>query len=65
MALTTVLDGLYSRESYMYEGGWRSYENGVSQGEVRVINGILSYASTIYRRSWPRRDEILWATVKP
>lgn len=65
MGLRTTLDDLYERASYMYGGGWISYENGVSPGETRVINEILSYASIVRRRAWPRKDEILWAPVRP
>lgn len=66
MALMTTLDGFYTRESYMYGGGWMSYERGVTIGTVRVINGILSQAWTIHKSRWPfGKDEILWSSVKP
>jgi hypothetical protein len=64
MALTTTLDGFYIRESYMYGGGWKSYEDGVQIGTVRVINGVLSQAWQIYKRRW-RKDEVLWKNVEP
>lgn len=64
MALVTTLDGFYSRESFMYGGGWKSYENGVTIGTVRVINGVLSQAWTIHKRRW-LKDEVLWKNVEP
>ena len=64
MALMTTLDGFYERESFMYGGGWRSRENGVRKGEVRVINGVLSQAWLVYRKAWPRKDEVLWKNVE-
>jgi hypothetical protein len=64
MGLRTTLDGFYERASYMFGGGWISYESGVQPGTVRVINGILSQAWQVRKRRW-RKDEILWAPVKP
>jgi hypothetical protein len=64
MTLKTVLDGFYERASYMYGGGWISYERGVQAGTVRVINGILSQAWNIERRRW-RKDKVMWKNVEP
>lgn len=64
MTLRTILDGFYERESYMYGGGWKSRENGVRMGAVRVINGTLSYAAIVYRHRFTT-DEVLWAAVEP
>jgi hypothetical protein len=65
MSMTTILDDFYTRASYMYGGGWHSYENGVRKGEVRVINDVLSKAISVRRRGWFRKDEVLWASVDP
>lgn len=65
MGMTTILDGFYQRESYMYGGGWVSHENGVSLGTVRIIDGTLSQAWNIRRKGWPRKDEVLWKNVEP
>jgi hypothetical protein len=64
VGLRTTLDGLYERESYMYGGGWKSHENGVSVGTVRVINGILSQAWNVRKRRF-RKNEVLWKNVEP
>jgi len=65
MGLKTTLDGLYERESFMYGGGWVSRERGVMDGDVRVINGILSRAWNIARHRWPRKDRVMWTAVDP
>lgn len=65
MALKTILDGFYERQSFMYGGGWVSHERGVKIGDVRVINGILSKAWCIHWRRWPRKPEVLWSNVAP
>lgn len=64
MGLNVTLDGFYERASYMYGGGWVSYERGVQPGTVRVINGILSQAWNIERRGW-RKDKVMWKNVEP
>ena len=56
---------MYSRPSYMYGGGWKSYERGLNPGTVRVINGILCKAWSQNKRSWFRKPEVLWSPVKP
>lgn len=65
MALTTILDDFYERDSYMYGGGWISHENGVRHGEVRVINGVLSQAWNITRRRLFGKDQVMWKNVEP
>lgn len=64
MGLDVILDGFYQRASYMYGGGWISYERGVHAGTVRVINGILSHAWQVERRGW-RKDRVMWKNVEP
>lgn len=55
----------YERESYMYGGGWASYEKGINPGTVRVINGVLSEAWSIQTRGPFRKPRVLWHAVDP
>ena len=50
--------------TYVWSGGYgaifKSFERGVSGGEVRVIYGTLFHAYVIYPRWWPFSDEVCW-----
>jgi hypothetical protein len=44
-------------------GSWaKSFENRVEEGDVRLIDGVLMYAYTVYRRSFGP-DEVNWSPV--
>ena len=66
--MSTVHKTLVSGEiAYKIEGSLgsvlRSFENGVTEGEVRYICGSLLYAYNIGRRKF-RKDVICWALVE-
>lgn len=54
---------VYTRPSYMYQGGWKSFERGVAPGTVRIIDNVLSKAWTVTRRSWFRKPLVYWVSV--
>jgi hypothetical protein len=65
MSKVTVLDGFYSRESWMYEGGWKSYERGVRVGDSRLIDEKLCHCWAIHYRMWPFKHEALEPAKAP
>jgi hypothetical protein len=43
--------------------GWKSRENGIVEGTVRVIENQLWYAWTTHKGGWWDKDEVLWLRV--
>jgi len=58
-----ILDGKYQLAGTEHFPQWLSYENGVSIGDVRVIDDYL-YKAWIIERRWFRKDEIRWLPIE-
>lgn len=54
----TITLGIYSQESWTDQ--WTSYEDGVSIGDIRLIEDSLYYAWQVYLRGWFRVNQVQW-----
>ena len=56
-------DTEYRKTSLCPHSAWKSHENGVTAGEVRVIDGELYFADSVDRRRFSK-DTVWWYPVR-
>lgn len=54
----------YTTLEHNYKCYWTSEEDGVKEGDVRVIDGILFKSWSVEHHGWLKPDTIRWSKLK-